>query len=495
MRLERQSNGQALHLSEKLVLAVGGEARIYTIPDDPALVAKVYHKPSPERAAKLKVMVACPPSDPAAGQRHSSIAWPLDVLHVPGQRSRIVGFLMPKVSDMHRIIDYFNPKSRRQSCPLFNYFYLVRTARNFVSAVRALHERGYVIGDLNESNILVSERALVTLVDTDSFQVWDGERGVTYRCRVGKAEFTPPELQGKSFAQLDRQPIHDLFGLGVIVFQLLMEGTHPFAGAYRGHGDPPPYEKRIAAGHFPHANTPGLPYGPAPSAPPFGALHPTLQHLFIRCFQDGYLNPILRPDTQSWHWALEEAENALVTCWNNDQHIYGSHLLTCPWCERTKLLGGRDPFPSLEAVKRGEHLRPPPRTQRTRPLPANRPPLNAPLPPPIPYVPSRRRSHRPSTSVPWSTFGWPKAHNYWAWLGFGLGVLDLYLLWQLPGQYRSAMTMPALFTCVFGVVGEFKTFRWDIAGRGKWLSHLAIGMGALGLIIAIWSGIRHPLVP
>jgi DNA-binding helix-hairpin-helix protein with protein kinase domain len=493
VRLERQSNGRAINLSEKLILAVGGEARIYSLPDEPSLVAKVYHQPTPERAAKLRVMAAYPPTDPMAAQKHSSIAWPLDLLRIAGRQAAIVGFLMPRVAEMRRIIDFFNPKSRRESCPLFNYFYLHRTARNFVTAVRALHERGYVIGDVNESNILVSERALVTLVDTDSFQVWDGDKGVTYRCRVGKPEFTPPELQGKSFAQLDRQPGHDLFGLGVIVFQLLMEGTHPFAGAYAGQGDPPPYEKRIAAGHFPHANSPRVPYGPVPAAPPFAGLNPILQHLFIRCFQDGHLNPTLRPDTQSWQWALEEAENALVACWVNDQHIYGNHLTSCPWCERAKLLGGRDPFPSLDAVKRGEHLRPPPKRSRRPPAPINRPPLNMPFPPPIPYTYSPRRRRRSSSAKPWTAYGWPKAHNYWAWLGFGLGLVDLLLLWVLPAYARSIVASPAVFTCAFGAIGEFKALRWDIAGRGRWLSHLAIGMGLLALGIAMASPVSQLL--
>ena len=64
--------------------------------------------------------------------------------------------------------------------------------------------------------------------------------GSYYRCPVGKPEFTPPELQGRLFAHLDRAPEHDLFGLAVLIFQLLMEGTHPFAGVFLGHGGRPP---------------------------------------------------------------------------------------------------------------------------------------------------------------------------------------------------------------------------------------------------------------
>ena len=55
--------------------------------------------------------------------------------------------------------------------PSFNRRYLHRTARNLAAALRALHESDYVIGDLNESNVMVTPSALVTVIDADSFQV------------------------------------------------------------------------------------------------------------------------------------------------------------------------------------------------------------------------------------------------------------------------------------------------------------------------------------
>ena len=167
--------------------------------------------------------------------------------------------------------------------------------RNLAAAVGALHLRGYVIGDVNESNTLVTESALVTLVDTDSFQVRDPQTGLVYRCPVGTPQFTPPELQNKTFAHVDRMPEHDAFGLAVLIFQLLMEGAHPYAGRYTGSGDPPPFEVRISLGHFPHGTRPRGPYRPMPAALPLGVLHPSLQELFERCFVDGHRDPQVRP--------------------------------------------------------------------------------------------------------------------------------------------------------------------------------------------------------
>jgi DNA-binding helix-hairpin-helix protein with protein kinase domain len=348
-------NQQAQPLKLTVNLGSGGEAKVYAVPNDANLVAKVYHTPSLIHARKLQVMLAYPPENPTANIGHISIAWPNELLR-SDEGNQVVGFLMPRIRGMRPAIDFYNPRTRRIHCPLFNYQYLIRTARNTAAAFAALHNSGYCVGDVNESNILVSDTALVTLVDTDSFQVRDPRHHVVYRCQVGKAEFTPPELQNKTFAECDRTFAHDLFGLGVLIFQLLMEGTHPFSGIYQGLGEPPPYESRIANGHFTYGNKRNTPYQPTPISPTWEILHPSLQQLFISCFEDGHNNPSIRPSAQTWLLALTEAEENLVTCEINPQHRYGKHLHNCPWCERTLLLGGRDPFPSPQSVQRGEHL-------------------------------------------------------------------------------------------------------------------------------------------
>jgi len=375
MQLQRQFSGQLIAIDTNTAIASGGEGRIYPIAQYPSLVAKIYHRPTDEDADKLTVMFSMPPDAPIAEPGHASIAWPLDLLHTIGGREKIVGFVMPRVTKVLPVHTFYTPKTRREQKPLFNYLYLHRTARNLAAAVNALHLRGYVIGDVNESNILVTDTALVTLVDTDSFQVRDPYTGYVYRCPVGKPEFTPPELQGQTFRDLDRAPEHDLFGLAVLIFQLLMEGTHPFSGVYLGSDEPPPLEARIRSGHFP-SGTKRIPYRPMPAAPPLEMLHPRLRQMFLRCFEDGHGNPAARPDAKTWVNAIREAEDALITCSKNSQHKYGNHLSRCPWCDRAKLLKGRDPFPSREAVRGGLHLQPM-KKQRKKPQP--QPPVREPV--------------------------------------------------------------------------------------------------------------------
>jgi hypothetical protein len=481
MQVQRQSTGQRLQLDPTSTVGAGGEARIYTIPQDPTLVAKVYHRPAPTHARKLAAMVTNAPDAPMAVHGHIFIAWPLDLLLTTDGQRRVVGFLMRRVSGMRSIMEYYNPRTRRQRCPLFSYRYLHRTGHNLAAAVRALHARGYVIGDVNASNILVTDTALVTLVDTDSFQVREPQNGVIYRCPVGRPEFTAPEVQGRNFADLDRTPEHDLFGLAVLIFQLLMEGTRPFAGLFQGHGDPPPYEARIASGHFPYSRHHRGPYRPMPSAPSFDLLHPALKALFTACFEDGHGNPYARPEAHAWQKALREAEHTLMSCTANDQHLYSNHCLTCPWCERTERLGGRDPFPSRQAVQRRHHLQaasptPPPLPSAQTPMATLSSSPQRPSVPPTRAMPTVRPPH-PTPTAPLSP---PRPSRRWAVLtgafwGAISGALVRVLVQVVLSPALVSQAVPAVL--------------WALVWGTRWSAVWGAVRGA------VWGACRRPAAP
>ena len=310
-------------------------------------------------------MIENPPVDPMAEQGQVSIAWPLDTLVDGGAKPAFRGFLMPLIRDMNPIIDFYHPKTRRQKHALFNYHYLLRAARNLAACVGALHARGYVIGDLNESNILVSDTALVALVDTDSFQVTDTATKRVHRCTVGKVEFTPRELQGVNFSQVDRSQEHDCFGLAVLIFQLLMEGIHPFAGDTLVTVSRRRLNNALSPGGT-RSSGPSCPTLPVPTAPHSEIMDPGLRELFKICFVQGHERPSSRPTAHLWQQALLRAEGALLLCTANTQHLYGSHLSSCPWCKRARQLKGFDTFPSREAVNQRAHLRSP-QTRRASP--------------------------------------------------------------------------------------------------------------------------------
>ena len=188
------------------------------VQQDQALVAKIYHHPTDTHGHKLAAMLAHPLMEPWATPQHILAVWPLDLLCPVDRSQRVVGFLMPRITGMVSIIRFYNPGTRRQERPWFDYYRLHHTARNLAVAVQTLHTRGYVIADVNTANTYVGDDARVTLIDTDSFQVRDPQNGRIYRCLVGTPEYTPREMQGRDFASVDRAPAHDYFGLAVLIF-------------------------------------------------------------------------------------------------------------------------------------------------------------------------------------------------------------------------------------------------------------------------------------
>ena len=310
----------------------GGEATVYKVPQRPASLVKLYHgAPREGYDLKLAWMQAHPPDEPSPVLNHASIAWPKALLY--DDRGALVGYEMVHVHNAVPLLMVFNPRSRAKVLPAFNRKYLHRTARNLAAALGALHASNYIVGDINESNIMVTPSALVTMIDADSFQVQRriGAKPVLHPCPVGKPEYTPPELQGKTFAEVPRQPEHDRFGLAVLIFQLLMDGNHPFRAQWLAGGDPPPVEDRIRDGHWPYARRPGLPIAPPRHAPALDTLHPDLVALVRQCFVDGHARPAARPTPEAWERAISGAEKALTQCKHG--HYHGRHLRQCPDCE------------------------------------------------------------------------------------------------------------------------------------------------------------------
>jgi serine/threonine protein kinase len=352
MNLKCEKSGEVLVADCSVPLGKGGEGTIFGLHNNSKLAVKIYKSTPLEQSQlrKLKAMLSKPPEDRTRAQGHASIAWPLELVSLLGGNGEIVGFVMPRLKNVHPLSEFCDVTSRLSLFPGLTYRHSCRIARNLASAVTAIHESGSVIGDVNESNIMATEDALVSLVDTDSFQIVDQATGEIYHCPVGIEMYTPPESSSVTESPNPiRTTAHDLFGIGVLFFQLLMEGTRPFTGVYRGPGEIPSLDKWIPKGYFPfdgHADV-----APPPLAPPFKMLHPKIQTLFRDCFLRGHADPQQRPDASSWYQTLKEAEKSLLSCESNPQHLYFSHNSRCPWCERIDLFRARgvaswDSFPA-----------------------------------------------------------------------------------------------------------------------------------------------------
>ena len=214
-------------------LADSGEAKVWHTNFN-GYLAKIYHNPHNERVDKLQLMVRNRPSDPNANLNHISFAWPYSILE--DKQGKVVGFLMPEVVGSETLLKLCTPIMRRKYKLETNWYFLHVVARNIAAIIQAIHLKGYVLGDIKLENILVNNRALPTIIDTDSFQVSDPDSSKIYRCLVGSEGFTPAELIGVNIADVDQTEVHDRFRLGVVIYYLLFSGP-PFRGLWQGAGD------------------------------------------------------------------------------------------------------------------------------------------------------------------------------------------------------------------------------------------------------------------
>jgi DNA-binding helix-hairpin-helix protein with protein kinase domain len=320
-RLLRTQSGQQINLGREL--GRGGEGIVYEVQSAAAIAAKIYHPDkAAERQQKVEAMVV-------AGWHNAvpTAAFPIDALFAGS--NHFLGFTMPLISGQREIHDLYSPTSRRTSFPTATFRFLAHTSLNIARAIAGVHATGCVVGDLNQSGILIAKNSIATLIDCDSFQVTVGGR--TFICKVGKEEFTPPELQGERFDQLVRTANHDAFGLAVIIFQLLFMGRHPFAGRFLGRGDMP-MQTAIADYRFAYsARKSETKMEPPPHVPLLADLPTELSNAFEVAF--GQIGSVSgRPTAADWVSMLGRAEQQIVSCQHNPAHHFFRAATSCPWC-------------------------------------------------------------------------------------------------------------------------------------------------------------------
>ncbi|MGD0081472.1 MAG: hypothetical protein ABSB80_12595 [Methanoregula sp.] len=320
----------------------GGEGDVYDIGQGQRHVAKIYHKPlSMQKQEKLRLMVQ------GCNEELEEIsAWPVDLVY-DGPDGPVCGFLMPKVTDGEPVHKVYGPTHRKLIFPTADWKFLVRAAKNLAAAFDVMHHYGYVIGDVNEGNILVSNHACVTLIDCDSVQVRTS--GTVYYCEVGVAQFTPPEIQNSKDFRIERSKNHDNFGLAILIFQLLFMGRHPFAGVYSGKEDMP-IERAIAEYRFAFSrDAPKRQMSPPPNSVGLAVVPPEVARLFEQAFGQSHGRD--RPSAGEWWTALDSLERKLKRCSADSGHVYLSGLPSCPWC-RLEQESGAFLFLSPDAVSK-----------------------------------------------------------------------------------------------------------------------------------------------
>jgi DNA-binding helix-hairpin-helix protein with protein kinase domain len=318
--------GRALYLGSEL--GSGGEGAVYALRDRSNVVVKFYHKPlGPEKAAKIAAMTKF------ANERLVKLtAWPTEVIRVGSGTGPIVGFVMPKITGHKQAFSVYSPKLRLREFHTVTWQFLIRSAANAARAFAVVHEAGHVIGDVNDGNLFVGEKATVRLIDCDSYQITSN--GSRWLCEVGTPPYQPPELQNiRTYKQAARTPNHDSFGLAVIIFRILFMGRHPFAGRFLGT-EQMPMERAISEFRFAYgSNAAAMQMQPPPASLGLDGVTRDVALLFERAFSSQGSRPNSRPLADEWVTALQDLEQHLKTCAVNSAHQFVDTLNKCPWCD------------------------------------------------------------------------------------------------------------------------------------------------------------------
>jgi len=307
--LGRGKDARELKLGK--LLGEGAAGKVYAIPDMPGSAAKLYHgdKESKQHEAKIAAMIANPPDLPPAehnGLSYPQISWPDAKLY--DRAGKFIGFLMPEI-DFGRSTSLVNllQKNSRRIEKLSDYYgYRVLVARNLASVFAELHRAGHHMIDMKPANLRFYPLVCwMAVVDTDGFSI-QGRNG-RIAADVLSDEYIAPESWKKKPAELGEQ--QDLFALAVIIFQLLNNGVHPFAGSAGGSTQATDLQARILEGIYPYAMRPRA--GLAPSA---ASVHRMFRRGTRVMFDCAFLQGNRRPSAEEWRDHIDALLDQLTPC-------------------------------------------------------------------------------------------------------------------------------------------------------------------------------------
>ncbi|WP_135305431.1 protein phosphatase 2C domain-containing protein [Haloarcula amylovorans] len=272
--------------------------------------------------AKIQAMVENPPKDASTADDTSSSAWPLEAVRSE-EDGQFVGYRFSLPHDFsHRNVlevaetfpsDELGQDNRSRGL-LDTVLHRLGFADNrwqddrydlalgLAELVASVHQRGHALGNLHHETFLIDGTRVYWSGCEDVHVVSDGH---TFESRSAPERYQPPEGTGTELDEVQRS---DHFGLAVHIFQLLMDGHHPYEAEGTAATDGA-FAEITRSNHFPYRDPQPDQLEPPADSPSYTRIPTHVRTLFERCFIEGKVHPEVRPTAKEWVASFESGSN------------------------------------------------------------------------------------------------------------------------------------------------------------------------------------------
>lgn len=219
-------SGAPLDLTPSNIRASGGEGTVYDVPGKPNVLVKIYKSEKLADQNKRKELT----------ERISAMVKKTDLCNLPwlawpcmgvfDANRQLIGFGMRKISGESFYTLETREKLRQRNWDRAD---LAAVTLDFVGKLELLAQHGVLVNDFNPSNFLFNDQHEVLLIDCDSFQVTDPQGKILPTRTFFPSHVAPELLADKSQLARPRDIHHLEFGVALTVFNILMNGLHPYS--------------------------------------------------------------------------------------------------------------------------------------------------------------------------------------------------------------------------------------------------------------------------
>ena len=227
-------------------MSSGGQGRIFKVLSPSSLsgyCVKIYKDDhhACNNKDKIEYMVRNKPEN--TDMNNIRICWPEYIVY--NNQGKFAGYVMPLAfegsRDLKIIEIYTIGKTLSQKYPKYpewhNKFEMdspigfvnrVKMLHNWALAIEIIHRNGkFVLVDLKPENVLATNTGKISIVDTDSFQINDGDK--IFKGPVATPEYFSKFAKKRHSDNLLQTQDCDCFALAVSFYKILV-GSHPYSG-------------------------------------------------------------------------------------------------------------------------------------------------------------------------------------------------------------------------------------------------------------------------